>query len=134
MFAVFDYEGGLQHLTYFGGSGDRVKAYSFNAMGNGLLSTSSTSRSGFSLGTFGPTPSVSANGNTNGILWAIQANAPNAAVLHAFDATNLATELYNSSLNAGDSPGGAVKFSVPTIANGKVYVGTSSQLSVFGAK
>ena len=120
--------------VYFGGSGDRVKAYSFNAMGNGLLSTSSTSRSGFSLGTFGPTPSVSANGNTNGILWAIQANAPNAAVLHAFDATNLATELYNSSLNAGDSPGGAVKFSVPTIANGKVYVGTSSQLSVFGAK
>src|SRR5579859_7170713 len=119
---------------YFGGSGDRVKAYSFNATGNGLLSTNPTSRSTVGIGSFGPTPSVSANGNSNGIVWVIQADAyggPGSAILRAFDATNLATELYNSNQNAGDSPGGSVKFTVPTIANGKVYVGTSSQLSVY---
>jgi len=119
---------------YFGGSGDHVKAYSFNASGTGLLSANPTSRSAVSIGNFGPTPSVSASGNSNGIVWVIQADAyggPGPAILRAFDATNLATELYNSTQNAGDSPGGAVKFTVPTIANGKVYVGTSSQLSVF---
>ena len=120
--------------VYFGGSGDRVKAYSFNAGGSGLLSANPTSRSTVGIGSYGPTPSVSANGNSNGVVWVIQADAyggPGPAILRAFDATNLATELYNSTQNAGDSPGGAVKFTVPTIANGKVYVGTSSQLSVF---
>ncbi|HTC91823.1 MAG TPA: Ig-like domain-containing protein [Terriglobales bacterium] len=120
--------------VYFGGSGDRVKAYSFNAGGSGLLSANPTSRSTVGIGSYGPTPSVSANGNSNGIVWVIQAdayNGPGPAILRAFDATNLATELYNSTQNAGDSPGGAVKFTVPTVANGKVYVGTSSQLSVF---
>jgi len=121
--------------VYFGGSGDRVKAYAFNVAGSGLLSSSPTSRSTVGVGFPGPTPSVSANGNINGILWVIQADAyggPGSAVLHAFDATNLATELYNSNANSNDHPGGAVKFTVPTIVNGKVYVGTSSQLSVFG--
>ena len=123
--------------VYFGGSGDRVKAYSFNAMSNGLLSTNFTSRSAVGIGTFGPTPSVSASGNANGILWVIQADAYGSngpSVLRAFDATNLATELYNSSANVNDNPGPAVKFTVPTIVNGKVYVGTASRLSVFGAK
>jgi len=117
--------------VYFGGSGDRVKAYAFNAGGSGLLSTNPTSRSTVGIGNFGPTPSVSANGNSNGIVWIIQADG-GSAVLRALDAANLATELYNSNLNAGDNPGNGVKFTVPTIANGKVYVGTSSQLSVFG--
>src|SRR5260370_28554272 len=120
---------------YFGGSGDRVKAYAFNVAGSGLLSSSPSSRSTVGVGFPGPTPSVSANGNTNGILWVIQADAysgPGSAVLRAFDATNLATELYNSNANINDHPGGAVKFTVPTIVNGKVYVGTSSQLSVYG--
>jgi hypothetical protein len=123
------------NFVYFGGSGDRVKAYSFNT-GTGLLSTTPTSRTSIGIGTFGPTPSVSANGNTGGILWVIQADqygSKGPAVLRAFDATNLAaTELYDSNVNAGDGPGVAVKFTVPTIANGKVYVGTAAQLSVYG--
>jgi len=77
----------------------------------------------------GATPSISANGNEDGILWAIQNAQP--AVLVAYNATNLSTELYNSSGSRGQMTGG-VKFVVPTIANGKVYAGSQNALTVFG--
>jgi Chitobiase/beta-hexosaminidase C-terminal domain/Bacterial lectin len=84
----------------------------------------------------GATPSVSSNGNSNGIVWAVRTesyNVPGNAVLHAFNASNIATELYNSSQNASrDAAGMATKFVVPTIANSKVYVGTAAELDVYG--
>lgn len=86
-----------------------------------------------------PTPVISANGTTNGILWVIDTNgwgaggaAATPAILRAYDATNLGTEIYNSSTNSADAAGLAVKFAVPTVINGKVYVGTQGELSVYG--
>lgn len=84
----------------------------------------------------GTTTSVSANQDNNAIVWAMDTSTyknADGAVLYAFDATNLATDLFTSSQRfPRDNPGGAVKFSVPTVANGKVYVGTQTKLSVYG--
>src|SRR5262249_34128562 len=76
-------------------------------------------------------PTISANGTSNGIVW-IEDTQNNQ--LHAFDATTMATELWNSSQKAGggDSMGAAVKFAVPTEANGEVVVGTKTSLVVYG--
>jgi hypothetical protein len=89
----------------------------------------------------GATPSLSANGNSNGIVWEIDNSSYNGtnpsasgvAVLHAYDATNVANELYNSS-QAGtrDQAGLALKFTVPTIANGRVFASTANELDIYG--
>jgi hypothetical protein len=83
-----------------------------------------------------PWPAVSSNGNANGILWALYEhnwvfNGP--ARLFAFDAANVSRQLY-STLDAGtrDQAGPAAKGPVPVIVNGKVYVGTASELDVYG--
>jgi hypothetical protein len=80
------------------------------------------------------TPSISANGTTNGILWAAENAAP--AVLHAYDAANLANELYNSNRapNGRDQFGVGNGFMKVTVVNGKVYVGTLTGVGVFGVK
>ncbi len=115
---------------YQGCCGDVLQAFQLS---NGQLSPVSQSSTPF--GFPGATPSISANGSTNGIAWALQVDAyaeSGPAVLHAYDALNLSNELYNSSQTPADQLDGAVKFTVPTIANGKVYVGTQSSLAVFG--
>ena len=121
------------NTLYIGGSGDFLKAFSFNTT-TGLFSTTPSSQSPKVFPYPGTTPSISANQSSNGIVWALDNTTfkkSTGAVLHAYDATNLATELYKSSQNSSrDNPGGAVKFTVPTIANGKVYVPTQTQLSV----
>ena len=118
--------------VYWWGRNDTLKAF---PLANGLLSTKPT-KSSVTLFYPGATPSISANGTSQGIVWAIDSygyasNSP--AVLWAHNASNIATPLYSSSTNAArDTAGVAVKFVVPTIANGKVYVGTSTEVDVYG--
>ena len=124
--------------VYFWGNNDVLRAFTLT---NGLLGTTPSSTSTMSFGFPGATPSISANGSTNAILWAIDSsqygppaqNVAGPAVLHAFDATNVAKELYNSAqMGSRDQAGNAVKFAVPTIANGRVYIGTETELDVYG--
>ena len=120
-----------QTLYYLGGQ-DVLKAFAFS---NGSLVTNPVSTGDTTFGWPGAVPAISANGTNNGIVWALQTDsAPSgSAILHAYDASNLSPELYNSTqAGSRDDAGGAVKFTVPTIANGKVYVGSSSRLSVYG--
>jgi outer membrane protein assembly factor BamB len=121
---------------YIAGSGDSLKEFKLT---NGLLGTSPSATSSPQFPFPGATPAVSANGSTNGIVWAIDSskyglptsNGP--AVLHAFRADTL-VELWNSTQAAAsrDTAGDAVKFAVPTVANGKVYIGTQTELDVYG--
>jgi hypothetical protein len=80
----------------------------------------------------GTTPSISASGTANGIVWAVENRNP--AVLHAYDARDLSHELYNSTQapNSRDAFGAGNKFITPTIVNGRVYVGTTNGVAVFG--
>jgi hypothetical protein len=80
----------------------------------------------------GVLPSISANGTANGIVWAIENTSP--AVLHAFLATDLTHELYNSNQAAAgrDQFGVGNKFTTPTIADGKVFAATTNSVAVFG--
>jgi hypothetical protein len=129
--AFFDAGTRNNRWIYYAGQGDSLRA--FQLFDNGTLSTSSTSQSSHIFGSaHGAEPSLSANGTTNAIVWAIDP-VPAGAVLYAYDATNVANELYDSS-QAGtrDQLDGGVKFTAPTIADGQVYVGTTDTLSVFG--
>jgi hypothetical protein len=115
---------------YYGSVGDRIKAFSIS---NALVATSPSSQT---AGTFtypGATPSISSNGNSNGILWAVE-NDASTAVLHAYDASNLGRELYNSNqaANGRDHFGGGNKFIAPVIVSGRVYVGTPNGVAAFG--
>jgi uncharacterized protein (TIGR03437 family) len=109
----------FNNTVYFSGTRDALKAFSVSA---GLLSDSPVSQTLRTFPAPGMIPSISALGSSNGIVWAIDSTAQ----LHAFDASNLANELFKG------STGSYVKFSTPTIANGKVYVGTTDSLAVFG--
>jgi len=98
---------------------------------NAKLLTTPANKSVHSFGYPGATPSISANDTANGIVWVVENSSP--AVLHALNASNL-VELYNSNQAANDRDhfGNGNKFMTPTIANGKVYVGTANSVVVFG--
>jgi len=128
---------------YWTGANDPITAWSFNAGGSALLSTSPVSQSAKTFAYSAPTPAISSNGTANAILWALDGSADASTcdgggagclALYAYDATNLNHLLYSSTQAASnrDSPGVALKFEVPVIANGKVYVGTSGTLAAYG--
>jgi len=122
------------NTLYYGGSSDHLKAFSFNPQTQ-LLSTGPTSQSPEAFDFPGPTPAVSSNGTSNGIVWIIETDTfgGGTAVLRAYKATDLSTEIYNSTQNSNrDSAGLAVKFNVPTIADGHVFVGAENQVSMYG--
>jgi hypothetical protein len=119
--------------VYAWANGDHLKAFSMSA---GQVSGSPTSQSAETNGFPGATPAVSSNGAANGIVWAVESDAYTSngpAILRAYNAGNVSTLLYGSNLTSGrDQLGPAVKFVVPVVTNGKVYVGAQSEVDVFG--
>ena len=119
-----------QDTVYFLGSFDALKAF---RLYNGQLSFLGQ---GSGLSGRGATLAISANGSTNGIVWALDTSAwltNGPAVLRAYDASRVYRELYDSTMaGTRDTPGLAVRFTVPMVANGKVYVGTGNELDVYG--
>ncbi|HTK95279.1 MAG TPA: hypothetical protein VL382_06540, partial [Terriglobales bacterium] len=119
--------------VYFHSTDDVLKAF---ALSNGRLPSSATSQSNTNSTFPGCIPVVSADASVNAIVWELNVtgfSTNSSAVLHAYDATNVARELYNTTQNPSrDAAGPAVKFTVPTVANGKVYVGTQNAVNVYG--
>jgi uncharacterized protein (TIGR03437 family) len=113
----------FNHSIYYCGSGSYLGAYSIS---NAQMSTAPVSQSYEKYGYPGCVPNISSNGRSNGIVWTLEPFVG----LHAYDADNLGHELYNSGPDA--SPGNTVKYSAPTVANGKVYAGRDSLLAVYG--
>jgi hypothetical protein len=118
----------FSNTIYYGSVGSPIQAFTIT---NAKLSTSSTSQTANSFAYPGATPSISANGTSNGIVWVVENSNP--AVLHAYNAASL-SELYNSNQagNGRDQFGSGNKFITPMIVNGKVFVGTPSGVAVFG--
>ncbi len=123
----------FNNTLYYIGMNDHLKVFT---MTNGVINTTPVQTSTFFGDKGSSSPSLSANGTNDAILWATESDAyasSGPAILHAYNAADVTQELYNSSQNPGrDTPGGAVKFTVPTVANGKVYVGSEYLLSVYG--
>ncbi len=122
-----------QNTLFIAAAGDALKAFGVQ---NGVISGVQSQTAGF-FNLFGAAPVVSSHGAAGGIVWAVDssgagANPPGPAVLHAYDAGNLARELYNSGAEPGDAAGAAVKLAVPTVANGKVYLGSQNELTIYG--
>ena len=117
----------FNNIVYYGAVSDNLKAFPITA---GKLAGTPATKSAHQFGYPGTTPSISASGTTNGIVWAIENSG---AVLYAYDATDLTKMLYNSGQapNNRDAFSGN-KFITPMVANGKVYIGTPNSVAVFG--
>jgi hypothetical protein len=118
----------FNNTVYYGAVEDRLKAFPIT---NAKLSATPATQSSISYGYPGTTPSISANGTANGIVWAVENGST--AVLHAYNPTNLTSELYNSNqaANSRDHFSGN-KYITPVVASGRVYVGTPNSVAVFG--
>ena len=119
---------------YFGPVGSPAVAFSYDPVEQ-QIGSSVSSRTSEVFGFPGTVPSISANGASDAILWAVQTDAfeNGPAILRAYDATNLATEFYNSNQNPQrDQAGIAVKFAVPTVADGLVFVSAANEVDVYG--
>ncbi len=121
--------------VYIAGNRKPIQRFTINTTS---LATTYQSQSAHSFTFRGVTPAASANGTSNGILWALDTSGdptsgnPAPAVLFAYDAANLGTQLYSSPASGTGAAGTAIKFAVPTVANGKVYIGGAGSFSVFG--
>jgi Bacterial Ig-like domain (group 2) len=120
---------------YYHTAHDVIKAYYWYP-NTGLLSTSPVSEGSVVYGGHGANTAISANSTTDAIVWDIDttnAGTGGPAVLHAYNAVNLSQQLYNSSqAGSRDTAGAAVKFAVPTIVDGRVYIGTATEVDVYG--
>jgi hypothetical protein len=121
----------FHNSIYLAEVGGTLKQY---ALSLARLPATPTSQSAATFGFPGASPSISANGSSNAIVWAVESNAGSAAVLHAYNPANLAAQYYDSTQAAGsrDAFGNGNKFITPVVANGKVFVGTVSGAAVFG--
>jgi hypothetical protein len=119
----------FSNTVYYGPQGGSLLAFSVT---NALLSGAPTSQSATQFGYPGAFPVVSANATANAIVWAIENTSP--AVLHAYPAVNLATELYNSNQASGgrDHFGAGNKYIAPVVADAKVFAATTNSVAVFG--
>jgi hypothetical protein len=121
----------FNNTLYFGDVSGTLKAFAISAA---KIASTPSSQSPTSFVYPGTAASVSANGTANGIVWAHENTSP--GVLHAFDASNLSHELYNSNqaANAKDQFGAGNKYITPVVADGKVFVGTTNSVAVFGLR
>jgi hypothetical protein len=121
------------NTVYFWGTSDSLKSF---PLSSGKIPTTPSNTGSQTAGFPSPTPSISSNGSNDPIIWTVQTddyNTSGSAYLRAHDATNITNTLYDSTTNpTRDTPGQSVKFVVPTVINGKVYVGTASALAVYG--
>ena len=125
--SVFSMPAFFNGTVYYGAVGDALKAF---PVASAKLASAPSSQSTHQFGYPGTTPSVSANGSANGIVWAIENSG---AILFAYAAADLTKELYDSNQAAANRDHfSGNKFITPVVVNGKVYVGTSTSVAVFG--
>ncbi len=128
----------FNNSMYAAGQGDPLMAVAFSSSTPQFSPTTPVSKSANTYSGYGTNPAVSALGMSNGVVWTIDVGpevigVPSvAAILRAYDATDLTKLLYHSDAKPSDAAGTAVKFTMPTVANGKVYVGTQTELDVYG--
>lgn len=117
----------FNHTLYYGAVDDSLRAFK---IANARVVSPAASKTAVSFGYPGTTPSISANGTKDGIVWAVENNTP--AVLRAYEASDLARELYDSNQQRKRDEITGNKFITPMIAGGKVFVGTPTGVAVFG--